>query len=240
MSTDSIWARPQPGERRASLTRDQIARAATDLIDAEGTAALSMRRIAQSLGVGTMTLYHYVRTKDELLQLIDDTVMGELLIADGDLPADDWRRALTMIATRSRETFRRHPWTLSALGGVGNGPGPNAMRHFEQSLAAAASTGLEPEACLEIVLFVDDYVFGHSLRDSQEDHSGDDAADALALLQELVAGGDFPHLASLFPPGGSAADVAKRFEAIEQDDARFERGLVRLLDGIALDLERSG
>jgi AcrR family transcriptional regulator len=240
MSTDSIWGRPQPGERRASLTRDQIARAAIDLIDVEGAAALSMRRIAQSLGVGTMTLYHYVRTKDELLQLIDDTVMGELVIPEAELPAEDWRQALTMIATRSREIFRRHPWTLSALGGLGNGPGPNAMRHFEQSLAAAAGTGLEPEACLEIVLLVDDYVFGHSLRATQEEHSEDEAADALAFVRELVAGGDFPHLASLFPPGDSIADTAKRFEAIEQDDTRFGRGLDRLLDGIALDLERRG
>ncbi len=238
MSTDSIWGRPQPGERRASLTREQIARAATDLVDAEGTAALSMRRIAQSLGVGTMTLYHYVRTKDELLQLIDDTVMGELLIADGDLPTDDWRQALTMIATSTREVFRRHPWTLAALGGAANGPGPNGMRHFEQSMAAAAATGLEPEACLEIVLMLDDYVFGHSLRASQEEHLGEETADALAFLEELIAGGEFPHMASLFPPGSSAADAWKRFESVEQEDQRFERGLKRLLDGIELELER--
>jgi AcrR family transcriptional regulator len=142
MSTGPIWSRPAPGERRPSLTREKIVASAMALVDQEGIAALSMRRIAQDLGVGTMTLYHYVRTKDELLDLIDDAMMGELLLSDDELPPDDWRKGLTAIAMRSREVHRRHPWIIRTLDGLGNRIGPNGLRHFEQSLAAVAGTGL--------------------------------------------------------------------------------------------------
>jgi AcrR family transcriptional regulator len=65
-----------------------------------------MRRVAAELGAGTMTLYHYVRTKDDLRALMDDAIMGELLIPTDELPAG-WRAALTEIARRSHATFRR-------------------------------------------------------------------------------------------------------------------------------------
>src|SRR5262249_22635960 len=106
---DLIWARPEPGARRARLTREQIATVALALADAEGVEALSMRRVAAELGVGTMTLYYYVETKDELLALMNDSMMGEILVPDDELPTE-WRPALEAIAQRSRAAFRRHPW----------------------------------------------------------------------------------------------------------------------------------
>lgn len=233
--------RPPPGQRQASLTREQIALAATKLVEEEGVRALSMRRIAQALGVGTMTLYHYVSTKDELLQLIDDSLMAELVIPDAELPADDWRAAMTMIAMRTRAVLRRHPWGVSAAGGLASPgpPGPNAVRHFEQSLAAATATGLEPEERFEVVTLIDDYVFGYSLRARAHDAGAEPPeSDMIAFVQRTLANADFPQLASLFPPGASVVDAWRRFEAIEQDESRFTRGLERLLDGIALDLER--
>ena len=92
-----------------------------------------MRRVARQLGAGTMTLYHYVRNKDELITLMADEVMGELLIPDDEL-ADGWREALIQLANRSRNVFLAHRWTLDHFGDVS--PGPNGMRHFEQSLHA--------------------------------------------------------------------------------------------------------
>ena len=74
-----IWTRPEPGTRRPKFTRDQIASTALAIADTEGFAAVSMRRIAAELGAGTMTLYYYVRTKDELVALMDDAIMGEVL-----------------------------------------------------------------------------------------------------------------------------------------------------------------
>lgn len=242
MSSEPIWARRAPGERRASLTREGIAAAAMRLVDEEGVGALSMRRIAQALGVGTMTLYHYVRTKDELLELIDDAMMAELVVPDEEFPADDWRAALTAIAERSRETHRRHPWVLMALGPLGNRIGPNAMRHFEQSLAAVATTGLEPDDRLDIVSLVDEYVFGYGIRVAHEqDMRGEGVVQEIErYVEEQLHSGHFPHLKALFPPGVDRAEVWRRFEELERDETRFRRGLDRLLDGIALDLERRG
>jgi AcrR family transcriptional regulator len=198
-----------------------------------------MRRIAEALGVGTMTLYHYVRTKDDLLTLIDDAVMGELLVDDGELSAEDWRSALRAIALQSRATHRRHPWLVSALGVFGNRVGPNGMRHFEQSLAAVAATGLPPEGRLEIVSLVDEYVFGYSLRASGGEQVDEGTLEGMyAFVEAQLATGEFPHLEALVPPGTDFAEAWARFEAAEQDEDRFVRGLDRLLEGIERDLER--
>ena len=160
-SSSSIWERPEPGSRRPRHTREQIAATALAIADSEGFEAVSMRRIARELGAGTMTLYHYVRTKDELIDLMDNAIMGEVLIPEGEMP-DTWREALRAIARRSRAAFERHPWALQALDGARGGP--NGMRHFEQSLAAVASLDLDVRAKLELIAVVDDYVFGFVFR----------------------------------------------------------------------------
>ena len=164
IATDSIWERPEPGTRRPRHTREQIATAALAIADREGFEAVSMRRVAAELGAGTMTLYHYVRTKDDLVELMDDAIMGEVLIPDGELPAT-WREAMRAIARRSHGAFVRHPWALEALRGARGGP--NGMRHFEQSLAAVASLELDTRAKLELIAIVDDYVFGFVFRTAE-------------------------------------------------------------------------
>ena len=92
-----------------------------------------MRRIAAELGAGTMTLYHYVRTKDELLTLVSDAVMGEVVVPDDERCPTNWRDAIVMLAERSRAALQRHPWILD----ITDDPaiGPNSVRHFDQSLA---------------------------------------------------------------------------------------------------------
>jgi AcrR family transcriptional regulator len=234
-----IWARPEPGARRARFTREQIAEAALGVADNEGFDAVSMRRVATELGAGTMTLYHYVRTKDELVALMDDAMMGELLIPDDELPSN-WRDALTAIARRTRDVFERHPWTLYSM--VGTQMGPNAMKHVEQSVAAVAELNLELTATFEVVGLVDEYVFGYAVR--RRDAAPDDPETREAWLEHArdyveaeIASGQYPHLEALIPEGGLAAAWEQMQEAEEAED-RFERGLKRLLDGIELDLKR--
>lgn len=94
---DPIWARPEITNRRAPRSRQDIAEAAIAVADAEGLEALSMRRIARELGLGTMSLYHYVAGKDELLDLMADAIMGNQLVDDADLQ-QGWRHALRAIA----------------------------------------------------------------------------------------------------------------------------------------------
>src|SRR5262249_6534159 len=120
-----IWVRPEPGTRRPRFTREEIAQAALRIADAEGIDAVSMRRVAAELGAGTMSLYYYVQSKDELLDLMQDEMLGEVLVPDGELPGE-WRAALTAIAMRSFAAFARHPWAIEA---PPSAPGPNVMRH---------------------------------------------------------------------------------------------------------------
>jgi len=234
-----IWARPEPGARRARFTRDQIGAAALAIADADGFEAVSMRRVAAELGAGTMTLYHYVRTKDELVALMDNAIMGELLIPDGEM-SSDWREALTLIARRTRDSLARHPWTLEAMGAANIGP--NGIRHMDQSVAAVAELDVDDVTRFEIITLIDDYVFGYAMR--RRIPAGDDPEAveewlkrASNYIEEQLATEDLPHLQALMPEGGMSA-FWKRLEEADFQDARFERGLTRLLDGIALDLDR--
>ncbi len=228
-----IWFREEPAARRPSHSRAEIARAAIEIADAEGFEAVSMRRVAQKLGAGTMTLYHYVRNKDELVALMSDAVMGEILVPEGEL-SDDWRQALTEIASRSRDAFVRHKWIFERFGD--GRPGPNGLRHFEQSLAAVAALELEREEIFDLIGQVDDYVFGYALREQQEreEHQRGWRPDVIEFLQREVDSGNYPRITGFL---GTDVDTAigEMFDLIGNED-RFARGLKRLLDGIEANL----
>jgi AcrR family transcriptional regulator len=237
-----IWVRPGPGERRPAYSREQIVETALAIADAEGFEALSMRRIAAELGAGTMTLYHYVRTKDELMALMGDRIMGELLIPEDELP-DGWREGLAEIARRTRRIFSRHPWISDHLGDGGDeGAGPNMLRHVEQSLAVASGTGLDLAGQLEVTALVDDYVFGYVVRSRDVPAFGEEGAaggrlDAvLAYMESQLQTGEFPHIAAI--AGDDPRAGFGRVAQLGADEQRFERGLQILLDGIELYVER--
>ena len=225
-----IWLRDEPASRRPAHTRADIARAALEIADSQGFDAVSMRRVAERLGAGTMTLYHYVRNKNELIALMSDAVMAEVVVPEGEL-SGDWRTALTQIANRSHETFRAHHWVFQKMGEDGI-PGPNGMRHFEQSLQAVAGLGLDREQTFEVIGQVDDYVFGYSLREVQEaaEHDQGWSPEVVDFFRREVATGAYPLISEFF-----GDDFEATFEeAMEfmSDGARFDRGLARLLDGI--------
>src|SRR5690242_19483239 len=146
------------------LSKAGIAAAALAIADEEGFQAVSMRRVAQELGVGTMSLYYYAKSKAELVAAMDEALMAEVLIPS--LP-EDWREALTAIAHRTRDVFVRHPWVLSSMQSAP--PGENAMRHMEQCLAALAETSMTREEKLTLLALVDDFVFGYALRETTDD-----------------------------------------------------------------------
>src|SRR5262245_12927248 len=231
-----IFARPAPGSRRPAYTREQIARTAIAIADAEGFDAVSMRRIAGELGAGTMTLYHYVGGKDELVALVSDAIMAEIIVPEDELP-DGWREGLAEIARRTREIFKRHPWIVEHMGeGDPSATGPSVLRHVEQTFAVTARTGLDLEKQVELSSVVDDYVFGHAMRAYHHAHFGaeddsDEGVDALvAYLTEQLAAGDYPHLKAI--AGEDPAAGLARIGQLTNDEERFERGLQRLLDGL--------
>lgn len=224
-----IWLREEPGARRPSHTRAEIVGAALAIADAEGFDAVSMRHVAQRLGAGTMTLYYYVRNKDELITLMFDEVMGEVLVPEGEL-SREWREAMAQIATRTRDTFKRHRWSLDRLGD--GRPGPNGLRHFEQSLRALTSVPLSDTEKFELIELIDDYVFGFTLREAQEldEHRRGWPPQVVEFLQRELDSGDYPLIGRFL--GTDAAGGIDRVAELVFSEGRFERGLELVLDGM--------
>lgn len=216
--------------------------AAIEIADAEGFEALSMRRVAAHLGAGTMTLYHYVATKDELLALVHDAIIAELVIEDAQLP-NGWRDGMREIAQRTCAAFIDHPW-IADMPRPAHG-GPNGTRHAEQSLAVMAQTGLPAAECLELTALVDDYVFGYvrrynAMRETVGNHAAAVSKEHRESFAERIAELDpeaFPHLHALFTDGDPVRQ-AQQFAERVVDPSRFERGLEILLDGIEQRVER--
>jgi AcrR family transcriptional regulator len=237
-SAEPIWTRPAPGERKPAYSRELIVQTAIALADAEGFEAVSMRRLASELGAGTMTLYHYVATKDELVSLIGDAITSELIVPAQELP-EGWRDGLAEIARRTRAIFNRHPWIVEHMDeGDPGTAGPNVMRHVEQTMLVTARTGLGHADQLQIAGMVDDYVFGHAMRAAE--HRGEDAGPRLDLMLDYFiaqfATGDYPHLQAIY--GDDPRGAFERLSAEAPEEERFETGLACLLDGIELWIER--
>ena len=197
--------------RKSRLTREKIAEAALAIADKEGFQAVSMRRLAQELRVGTMSLYYYVKTKDDLIAAMDDGLMSEAILPS--LPKG-WQRAMMEIAKRTHAVFIRHPWALAAM--LSAPPGRNAMRHVEQCLEALVETSMTKKQKITLLAMVDDFVFGHALREAASD-----AAIDTEFAAAQLATGAFPRLAEMF--GGGRVDA---------DKDRFERGLRALFQSV--------
>jgi AcrR family transcriptional regulator len=237
-----IWAVPQPAERKPRYTREQIAGTALRIADQEGFDAVTMKRIAAELGAATMTVYYYVRNKNDIVALMHDAIMGDCLIPDSELPAD-WRAAIVAVARRTRQVLIAHPWSMSSMTEAQFGP--NAMRHLEQCLAALAGLGLPAQARLEIITTVDDLVFGNVLR-SVESLTRAAAAEAdpdlvtagMEYGRSLLESGEFPQLTAMYTESirepDQAAGPAMTEDALASE---FERALASLLDGIAARME---
>jgi AcrR family transcriptional regulator len=220
---------------RASIRRQQIIDAAVALADAEGLEAVSMRRLAEQLGLGTMTLYSYVSDKDELLDLMRDEVSRAMLVPEP-LPGD-WREALWEIATRTRAAIEAHPWSFDA---EPRRPRRriNTMRHIEQSLSVVEMMGVDPRTGAAVLMAVDDYVVGHSLRKRARERlmaamgasAGDEGAHRpFGAVDDEVAeamdAGELPRVKRVFRRG-------RRGPLGVPPATEFEQGLTWLLDGI--------
>jgi len=235
-SSLDFWTRVPPGERRTRITREELAAAAVRIADTEGFAALSMRRLATEVGVGTMTLYHYVHNKDELLTLLHDAVMGEVAFPEGEAIPREWRAALVAIAHRTRDAMTRHPWMFD----VADDPpiGPNSVRHFDQTLEALSSMPGPLAEKLDIVGLVDEFVFGFCLHERNNTRAGHDIESKLRdYATTLLETDAYPTLRRLTDEIGIDRMWDEVQRAVNAPD-RFEKHLDLLLDGIEADLAR--
>jgi AcrR family transcriptional regulator len=235
-----VWTRGSGGSRRPRFSREEIAAAALRIADTEGFEALSMRRLAAELGAGTMTLYHYIRTKDELLTLLNDAVMAEVVVPPEIGLPTDWRAALTLIADRTRASFQNHPWVFD----ITDDPplGPSFVRHFDQTMQAVSGLGLPFVERLDIATLVDEYVFGYCMNERNNlgpQHEDEQlfSESMVEYMAGLLATGDYPELERLVDEIG-LAECLQIADANARDPERFHRNLEVVLDGIEASLER--
>jgi AcrR family transcriptional regulator len=219
---------------RKPLDAIAIAKAGVAIADTKGLDEVSMRKIAALLGSGTMSLYHYVRTKEDLLAAMEDIIMGEILVPDRVLRGG-WRKAITAIAEATRDAYRRHPWALG-IQSRGGQPGLNGLRHVEQSLAALAHTGLSFDDKLSIIIVVDDFVFGHSLRaiesDAFNDHTDEGIEVITGFMTDQLKPAEFPELTAAIGDK-SMAEFVRHLAKVFRPEEWFDTGLETLLDGLA-------
>src|ERR1700684_165947 len=147
---DLLWGRRERGKRgpRPGLSADAIVDAAVRVADTEGLDAVSMARVAAELGFTTMSLYRYVASKDELLQLMwNASALGaEELVIEG----DGWRPRLRTWAIIQRDMLDRHPW-VTHMPMAAPPVAPNSLHFVERGLAAMDETGLPDAAKLQVI-----------------------------------------------------------------------------------------
>jgi AcrR family transcriptional regulator len=233
LETIDVWTRAERGHRKPRFNRDDIAAAAIRIADAEGFEAVSMRRLAAELDAGTMSLYHYVRTKDELLTLVFDALMGEVALPPGQRVPRDWRTAITLIAKRTRDALSRHPWILD----ITDDPniGPNAMRHFDQSWQALDSLDASFEDKFDLITIVDEYVFGYCLHERNNLKDNPDDSEMADYIGALLVEDDYPALSAMVDEMGLQR-LWSRIHGHARDAGRFDRNLARILSGFEASL----
>ena len=231
-----LWHEPDADRSRhgprQALSVERVVTCALTLADTDGLGAVTMRRVAESLGVVPMSLYTYVPGKAELLDLMLDTVYRRM--PRPDLSAHPWRERLTAIAHQNRELFVRHPW-IAQLSTSRPPLGPGLMAKYDYELRAFESLGLDDVELDAALTFLLDFV--HAVARS--------AAEAASIRQESAMSeeqwwaANAPLLARVFDETkyptasrvGAAAGAANG--AAYSPEHAYTFGLQRVLDGLA-------
>lgn len=207
-------------QKRAPLTRDRVLRAALELADEGGTAALTMQRIGRRLGVEAMSLYRHVRNKDDILDGIVDLVFAEI-----ELPVDrsNWRTVLRAQSISTRAALRRHPWAITLMESRLT-PGPANLRAHEDTITVLLDAGCSAVMATHAYNLVDSYVLGFALQ--EENFPFSNAEELAAMSEEILANLQ----ADEYP---NSARVARELLTSGFDYAdEFEFGLDLILDAI--------
>ncbi|MDX8028753.1 TetR/AcrR family transcriptional regulator [Lentzea sp. BCCO 10_0856] len=225
-----LWEPPAEPTRgpKAALSQSRVVEAAIKVADAEGVDALTMRRVAETLGFTTMSLYRHVPGKSELLDLMVDAVWGET----ESTPKGPWRDGLDFFARQMWAMYRAHPWMLQ-LTTSRRMPGPHAMTRQDAAYVAVSELGLRSEEIVAVVTAVAQFVdgVGRTMADRVQAEretgvSEEDWWNGRESLWEHFTPDRLPMMTHIWNTGG--------FERLLDE---FEFGLARVLDGLAVFIE---
>jgi AcrR family transcriptional regulator len=217
-------------EPRVPLSKERVLRAGVELAARDGIESLTMRKLADELGAGAMSLYHYVPNKEELLDGMVDIVFGEIELPPTDV---DWRTAMRRRAISTREVLNRHRWAVGLMESRTT-PGPASLRVHDAVLGCLREGGFSIEMTIQAYSVLDAYIYGFGLQEKSVPFESAEEAAAVAEEQvrefaELAEERQFAALAEQFPylaevVAGHVADVGYDFAAA------FEYGLDLILD----------
>jgi AcrR family transcriptional regulator len=229
---DFVWTRPELGTRgpKPTHSRDEFAQVSVQIADAEGIDAVSIRRVAQEVGVAPAALYRYVRRKDELHDLMVDLVLAQELPPE---PSGDWRADLRVVAHRSRRTALLHPW-MATLSAQRMPFGPASLAWMEFTFGAFDGHDLHADDIMTnietLTAFVTGHVIGQLGEQQASARSGMDHDEWLGAMQHygetVIGSGRYPHVARMMVEAAAPHDP-------DHADRSFDHGVERILDGMA-------
>ena len=222
----------KPRAPRGRLSKERVFRAAVELADRSGLESLTMRKLADELGVGVMSLYYYVPNKDELITGMVDIVFSEI-----ELPpiGGDWKTAMRQGARSTREALNRHHWAVGLME-AHTMPGPESFRVHNAVLGYLREAGFSIELTIQAYSVLDAYIYGFALQEKTVPF--DTAEEAAAIAEEqarefqaraeeqqlAALAEEFPYLAEVV--AGHVAKVGYDF------GHAFEYGLDLIFDAL--------
>jgi AcrR family transcriptional regulator len=215
---------PSPAKHREAtrlpLSRERVLRAAMELADAGGLGSLTMRRLAQELGVEAMTLYYYVANKDEILKGLVEIVMEEIELPPA---GTDWKASIRRTATSAYEILTHHPWAAGLVLRAGDTPG--RFRYMDAILGTFRMAGFSAGMTDHAYHAIESHIMGFTLWEVGMGlgTAEDLAALATNVLQTLPAH-EYPHLIEHIHEHLKPRDPA--------DEGEFAFGLDLILDGL--------
>ncbi len=217
--------RPRSPRARA-LSRDGIVRAAVEVADAHGLAAVSMRSVAKRLDVEAMSLYNHVRNKDDMLDGMVDVVFDEF---HSPAAGSDWITEMRERSRSGRQVMTRHPWAIGLMDSRRNS-GLATLRHHDAVLGCLREGGFSLSLTGHAVAVLDAYLYGFVVQEqSLAFEGGDDLADLAGQMMERLPEGELTHLREF--------TLEHALQPGYDFGAEFDHGLDLILDGLARLLE---
>ncbi|MER7546228.1 TetR/AcrR family transcriptional regulator [Spirillospora sp. NPDC127506] len=216
---------------RIPLSRRRVLRAAVGLADREGLDALTMRRLAQEVGVEAMSLYHHVANKDAVFDGVVEVVLGEIAAAvekvDAPAPEEDWRAALRARILAAREVLLRHPWAPQVLESRST-TSPLVIAYYDRVVGILRAGGFSFDLAHRALHVLGSRALGFTQELFRPDAAGISTAEAAAMMEQM--GDQFPNIVGMLEvavhddPDGTLGFCDDQFE--------FEFALDLILEGL--------